>query len=426
MDAAQLVVAALMGGLASILAHEGIAVFHDGLRPLMPELLEGRMQRRELAVTAFALSFGLVIGFGIPFSLTAKLLLVHSLFLATDLIGVAMPNRYVAGIVGALWGVGIVVGLQGVVNAFALLPVNFLGPLGQVGSPIVAAFAVFPALAVGLQHGWQRGLITLALQAIARQLAVVFSPIPLGAARITLNTEGAALIVGMLMLVMFATRVKADVGEGGLAHLFSDRVKRIRKNTLVLAVMGGLVAAGANLLLVAGDPISLSLVASGNTTDAMIAALARAIGFIPLVATTAIATGVYGPAGMTFVFAIGLLTPNLLLAAVAGAVTIAAEVLLLDVLSRFLDRFPGMREAGEFIRSAMSKVLEIALLVGGMLAGNAIAPGLGFFVVAAVVALNEVAGMPINRLAIGPVAALLTGILVNLLHVVGLFTPPAQ
>jgi hypothetical protein len=53
------------------------------------------------------------------------------------------------------------------------------------------------------------------------------------------------------------------------------------------------------------------------------------------------------------------------------------------------------------------------------------APGLGYFVVAAVVVLNEAAGLPVNRLAIGPVAAILTGVLVNVLNVLTLFTPPS-
>ena len=43
-----------------------------------------------------------------------------------------------------------------------------------------------------------------------------------------------------------------------------------------------------NMLLIAGDPISLNLLAEGQQTDAAIAALARAVGFIPLVASTAI------------------------------------------------------------------------------------------------------------------------------------------
>lgn len=424
MELLKLVVAALMGGLAAYLAQQGIAVFNDGLRPILPEFLEGRMKRRELALTSFALSFGLVIGFGIPFSLTSQLILIHSIFLATDIIGTSSPNKWLAAGLGAAWGVLLTIGLQAVVDAFALLPVNFLDALGQVSSPIVSAFAVFPALAVALHHGWQKGAITLAIQLLVRQLVVRFNPIAIGSANINLNVEGTALVVGMILLLIFAAREKADVSaETSLAAVFSDRVKRIKQNALVLSVMGALVAAAANLGVVAGDPISLSLAAEGNLLDAGIAALARGIGFVPLVATTAVATGVYGPVGMTFVFAVGFFSPHWIVAAILGAVIIFLEVMLLDVIARFLDRFPGIRQAGEHIRTAMTKVLEVALLVGGMIAGNAMAPGLGYFVVAALIVLNEAAGLPVNRLAIGPVAAIVTGILINILKLLTLFTP---
>ena len=58
--------------------------------------------------------------------------------------------------------------------------------------------------------------------------------------------------------------------------------------------------------MIAGDPASLALLAEGEYTNAALTALARAIGFIPLVFTTAIVTGVYGAAGCTFVFVAGL------------------------------------------------------------------------------------------------------------------------
>ncbi|MFB5083908.1 YhfT family protein [Symbiobacterium thermophilum] len=423
METLQLVVAALMGGLAAYLAQQGIAVFNDGLRPLLPEFLEGRMNRRELALTSFALCFGLVIGFGIPFSLTSQIILIHSVFLATDIIGTSSPNKWLAAGLGAAWGVLLTIGLQALVDLFALLPVNFLDALGQVSSPITAAFAVFPALAVALHHGWKKGAITFALQMLARQIVVRVNPIQFGTASINLNAEGTALVIGMILLLVFAAREKAEVtADASLAAVFSDRVQRIKKNVLVLSIMGALVAAAANLGVVAGDPISLGLAAEGNIVDAGIAALARGIGFVPLVATTAVATGVYGPVGMTFVFAAGFFSPHWIVAAILGAVIVFLEVMLLDVIARFLDRFPGVRAAGEHIRTAMTKVLEIALLVGGMIAGNAMAPGLGYFIVAAIVVLNEAAGLPVNRLAIGPVAAILTGILVNILKVLTLFS----
>lgn len=81
------VLIALIGGFASILANKGVAVFNDGLRPIVPEYLEGRMDKKALAATSFALSFGLVIGFGIPVSIAATIILIHSVLLGTDIIG---------------------------------------------------------------------------------------------------------------------------------------------------------------------------------------------------------------------------------------------------------------------------------------------------------------------------------------------------
>ena len=59
------VIIAAVGALASILANQSIAVFNDGLRPVLPEYLEKRMDRKALAATSFAIGFGLVIGYGL-------------------------------------------------------------------------------------------------------------------------------------------------------------------------------------------------------------------------------------------------------------------------------------------------------------------------------------------------------------------------
>ncbi len=425
----EMILVALISALGAIMANKGIAVFNDGLRPIVPEHLEGRMTRGELAATSFAMSFGLVIGFGIPFSLTSSIVLIHSILLGTDIIGSFSPDgkkgTIISGVVGALYGVGLVSGLEAIVNLFEKLPVNFMDSLGQVGAPIVASFAVFPALATAYQFGAKKGLLNLVLSLLARQLTVLIGPINMGTAAINLNPEGMALIVGMIVLIVYATKEKPEDDVVDLTSVFGERVKRIKSNIFVLMIMGGLVAAATSYGIIAGDPISLNLASEGNLTDAGFAALARGIGFIPLIASTAIATGVYGPVGMTFVFAIGLFIKNPIISFIAGAAMIGVEVLLLEKLGTSLDKYPGIRNAGDNIRNAMSKLLEIALLVGGMNAANAIAPGLGFFVVAGLYILNEIAGTPVVRMAVGPISAIIVGILVNILSVIGLFNIPA-
>ena len=423
----QTLVIALLGALAAILANTGIAVFNDGFRAIVPEYLEGRMDKKALAATSFAISFGLVIGFGIPVSIAASIILIHSILLGTDIIGSFCPSGkkgvVISGAVGAVYGVGIVYGLQFIVDLFAKLPINFLGSLGQVGTPITVAFAVFPALVVAYQFGTKKGFITLIVSLIVRQATALYGIFKIGAGTVKLDKEGMALLAGMIIMITLAAKEKPDPNapQIDLAAIFAERVKKIKKNLPILAIMGGLISAATSLAMVAGDPISLNLLAEGKNTEAAMTALARGIGFIPLVATTAISTGVYAPAGMTFVFVVGFLIKSPIIAFVAGAAVMALEILLLENLAKLMDKFPGVRKCGDNIRTAMSKVLEVALLIGGMMAAQAMAPGFGLFVVVGLYVLNKTSKKPIVEMAIGPVGAIIVGILINVLNKIGLF-----
>ena len=83
---------ALAGAWGAVLANRGIAVFHDGLRPVVSERIAGRMPRRQAASIASGMSLGLIVGFGLPFSLISTVVLYHSLWLGTDLIGTCFPS----------------------------------------------------------------------------------------------------------------------------------------------------------------------------------------------------------------------------------------------------------------------------------------------------------------------------------------------
>ncbi|WP_284139107.1 MULTISPECIES: YhfT family protein [unclassified Virgibacillus] len=422
----------LIGAVAAVLSNRNIAVFNDGLRPIVSEHIEGRLKRRELGLTAFAMSFGLVVGFGIPFTLSASIILIHSILLGTDIIGLVTPkNRWgtpVAAFVGGLYGWGLLAGLEGFVKLFDYLPVNFLDAMGQVGTPVVVTFMAFPALAVAFQFSVKKGILTFVVAALVRQLAVFVNEqgfLTIGDNVVSLNQEGMALIVGMIFLFTYAIKEKAEEGSSiDLASVFSEKVKSIKKNVAFFMIIGALIAGATNLLLMAGDPISLNLLAEGKQTDAGIAAAARAIGFIPLVASTAIATGVYSPVGFTLIFVVGLFAPNVWLAVIIGALVIFGEVMLLSSIARFLDKYPGVRNSGENIRNAMTKLLEVALLIGGANASNAIAPGFGFFFIAGFYLLNEAAGRPIVRMAVGPVGAIAVGIIANILVAMGIMAIP--
>ena len=129
------VIIAAVGALASILANQSIAVFNDGLRPVLPEYLEKRMDRKALAATSFAIGFGLVIGYGLPTSIAASIILIHCILLTTDIIGTWCPDTkkgmIVSGVIGAVYGVALLFGLQVIIDLFNLLPVKCAARHGQ-------------------------------------------------------------------------------------------------------------------------------------------------------------------------------------------------------------------------------------------------------------------------------------------------------
>lgn len=418
----------LIGALAAVLSNKGIAVFNDGYRPLVPQFYEGKISRKELAAMSFAISFGLVVGFGIPTSLVGSILLIHCILLTTDIIGAFCPDSFkgtiLAAIIGAAYGALILFGLKAVVDLFAMLPFDFLPALGKVSAPITVAFAIFPAVAVAYQHGFKKGVITAVVTILSFFLIKRFGVIAFGDVKITLSAEGLSMLVGTVMMIFYASRIKGEEGKSATADLtavFSEQVKRIQKYWWLLAIMGGLIAAGTSLSLIAGDPTSLGLLAEGKAADAGMAALARAIGFVPLVFTTAIVTGVYGTAGCTFVFVVGLfIQGNPILAFIVGFAVMTLEIFLINFFAKMMDKFPGVREMGEHIRTSMNKVLEVALLIGSAFAAEAMSAGVslagvGSMFVIGCYLLNKTSKKPIVDLAIGPVAAIAFGILINIL-----------
>ncbi len=432
------IVIALIGALASVLSNKGIAVFNDGFRPIVGQYFNKEISKKELAAMSFAISFGLVIGFGIPTSIAASIILIHCLLLTTDMIGSFCPDTKAGTIlsaaIGAGYGLAILAGLEFVVDLFAKMPYNFTSDLGSVSGYVTVAFAVFPAVGVAYQHGFKKGMLTGGVTVLAYYLIKKFGVFSIAGNSVALNPEGMAMLVGMVMMLVFAAQVKGEANSNeALTIGFSGNVSRIRKNWFLLAIMGGLIAAGTSLSMIAGDPASLALLAEGEYTNAALTALARAIGFIPLVFTTAIVTGVYGVAGCTFVFVVGLLLHgNPLAAFLVGALIMIVEIALINLFAKGMDRFPGVKDMGEYVRTSMNKVLEVALLAGGIVAAEKMSvaasgyTGIGALFVIGAFLLNKKAKKPIVDLAVGPVACIVFGVLLNLFLLIGLIAvPPA-
>lgn len=430
-----LVVGALCA-VTALLSNLGVAVFNDGVRPLVPEFLEGRMPRPEYALAVFGMCIGFIASVGIGNALATNLLNPWLLFLATDIIGAVCPNKIVAAIVGAAWGVLCLVGIGGINTVLTFLPVDLIGALGQLGTYIVTGFALFPVVAIIMQFGWQHGVITAVLALIVRVLGPMWK---FGPSMASISADAWTLLVGVVLLVAFA--IAKDLADKDRAsdelegNLFSERVGRIRKNVPFLMVGAALIGAACNLHIFAGSTVSMfnladAYKAAGGVDMSLVQTAAinelfRGISFIPLIAVTAITTGVYGVAGFTFIYVAGYLAPNPIVAAALAAIIIFVEVMLLGLIGKQLGRFPSLRDAADNIRSAMGTCVEWALMFGSLNAvitmGTSVGnPTLAFAIAAAIYFINEVTGRKIMRMAIGPVFAVGTGIILNLLYAIGL------
>ena len=432
------ILVAALCALTSFMSHMGMACFHDGIRPVVPEYLEGRMSRAEFASIAFGLSVGFIASVGIGNALSTNLLNPWLLFLATDIIGVACPKKWMAPIFGALWGILCLTGITGINTVLTGLPIDLIGAMGELGGYIVTGFAVFPIVAIVMQFGLVKGIVTAVIVMLFRVLGPTWT---FGPTKASISADSWTMLLGVVALVALAITKDLMVKKKDTSlddNVFSERVARIRKNVPFLMAAGALIALVCNVHVFAGSTVSMfnladayasadAAAASQLVKTAAVNEFFRGISFIPLIATTAITTGVYGVAGFTFVYVAGYLAPNPIVAAILGAAIIFVEVMLLSLVGKFLGNFPSMRDASDNIRSAMGTCVEFALIFGSLNAvitmGNAVGnTTLAFMIAATIYLINEITGRKIMKMAIGPVFAIGTGIILNLLYLVGLVT----
>lgn len=414
--------------LTALISQMALAVFNDGVRPFLLDFIRGKTTRGEMTSISFGLSAGFIFGLGAPLFFSTGVLNPWLLFLPTDILGILSPWRWIAPILGAAWG-AIVIFFLGPLNiAAGALPVDFLGALQNISTPILFLFALFPAVAVAYQFGRLRGAIAFTATVVALVLTVRFLP--------DVFPGAIALVVGILMLVFFALqkdlaerRTMSEEDRSALRDattdsFFAENADRLRRNVLWFLPLGALIAAMVNLGIFAGGEATSFVVQDGELAAAGQLDFYRAFGFLPLIVTTALASGAYGIVGLTFVYPVGFFAPNIIVAAIGGALLFGIEIYLLSFLGKGLSALPSLRESSDHIRNSITTTLGIAILFGSILAGNAMAGGLGIALVGGLYVLNEALDRPLVRLAAGPTAVIITGILLNLLFYLQLFTPP--
>ncbi|MCP9955270.1 YhfT family protein [Actinomadura madurae] len=428
--------------LTALVSNMALAVFNDGVRPFLLDFIRGNTNRGEMTAVSFGLSAGFVFGLGAPMALSTGVLNPWLLFLPTDILGLFAPRRWLAPILGGAWGALVVFGLSGANNAAHDLPVDFLTAMQEMATPILFMFLLFPVIAIATQFGRVHGIACFVVEIAIVVLSMNVWPDQFPGAL--------AMAAGVLMLLGFslakdvrerrtaraagaaekadapgAATIPADGKPAGdpVASLFGANAERLRRHLPWFALLGAALAAMVNLHIFGGGEATSFLVAKGDYGEAAQVDFYRAFGFLPLIATTALASGAYQIVGFTFIYPLAYLAPNVAVAAVGGAVLLTLEILALSYIGKGLAMLPSIRDASDHLRNAIGKTLEIAILFGAIAAAAKMGGGLGIALVGGLYLLNESLGRPIVRLAAGPAAVVVAGIALNVLHWLDLFTP---
>ncbi|MFE4538417.1 YhfT family protein [Streptomyces scopuliridis] len=425
--------------LTAFVSHMALAVFNDGVRPFMLDFIQGRAKRTATSAVSFGLSAGFIFGLGAPMALSSGVLNPWLLFLPTDILGILAPRKWLAPLLGGAWGAVVVFGLSGANDVAHDLPVDFLTAMQQMSTPILFLFTLFPVLAITKQFGRLRGGLAAVLE-----LALVIMTMKLWP---NVFAGSLAMAAGVLLLIGFAVRKdlrrrtadraaalaageetsgtgqRATAGDDPMVSLFSASALRLRRYLPLFMVLGAGVCVLAQMHVFGGGEATSFLIAKGQYSEAAQVDFYRVFGFVPLIATTALASGAYGIAGFTLVYPIGYLMPNPVLAAVVGAVVFALEVLALSSIGRVLGKLPSVRDSSEHLRGAIGETLQLAILFGSLLAAHVMGGGLAILIVGGLYLLNEAMGRPVVRMAAAPAAVIVGGVLLNILYWLDLFTP---
>ncbi|MBQ1787753.1 MAG: hypothetical protein II004_02360, partial [Erysipelotrichaceae bacterium] len=258
----------------------------------------------------------------------------------------------------------------------------------------------------------------------------VVGSVQIGQTSMALYPYTFAMLAGMICLVVNAVKASKNAEAVETTeeeeNIFTKNAERIKKNWIYLCVQGALNALGIKILAQAYQPVILaSAITAGDMNIFYLAMIGVIFAFIPLIVSTALATGVYQAVGLTAVMLVGAMVPDSMwfLAPVAGFAVEFIEIQLLGLLGKALSKFPELTKCGDHIRDAMISCTTLALTIGAFMAGNAIWGAVGLMMVGGFYTLNEVTGQRVPKSAVGPLAAVAVGLLYNLailLHIVSL------
>lgn len=395
------------------------AVYHDGLRTSLPERWREGRTSRSLAAYSYSISIGFIVAYALPYSFATGIIIIHLILLTSDMIGLWFERRALSVSIGFVYGIL----LSLLIDAFVsgVQQIAEFGPsLEQLFAPLTYTFPLLPAVAVANHYGARWGLSSAVLTVGAWKLADVLLQGGDLTAPLTATGGSLALALGTLLLAASALR-GSGTGEPDTS-MYEEGIKRMQGVWPYLIAPPILIAIAASQGWIAGEPLQLVLLATGNTEGAAGIAFFSALGFFPMIALSGLVSGVWNQDGYPdWYLGVGyLLFGYPALAAIGGLVLIGIELGTLRSVGRLLVTRPEIHGVGSAARDALDVVPTLSILAGGVFASITLAGPFGAVVVIAAYALNDAKGRPIMPLAVPVFAFLGVALLAQAGTVIGL------
>lgn len=408
-DGFRIVVCGLICAWSALLTHLNISNFNDGTRSIFPELMQNRMDRKEFSKTVYSLSIGWVIA-GLCQSLVLGCATAHFTLIASDIIGCKSNSKIKAFVFGGLYGVLISSFLIYMYKLIDVLPYDFSNDLLVTYKYIIGALVFFPSLACASTFGYVKGLICFICQLVSLLICKLTS--------LNLDYYFICALVGFVIMILFYMQIKEEAYDYDeqSKETFKANINRIKSNTILLAIQGGLHALGMCVFASGYMPYALySCTLNDSLGTFIISMLGVFIAFSPLFVTTAINTGMLQNVSLTLSVMVGAFSHNWLIAFGLGFVVEIIELQLIEPLANYYVRHPSLEGFASNIRNAINKCTFTVLDFGCMYASYLICGIWGLGACVAIIQINDVTGKKIPAMAIAPAAVTLIGFIYNIL-----------
>ena len=404
LNLAKILVLSLLAGTGVLAVTRTAAVYHDGLRTSVPELWHGGRSRSELASYSYQISIGFIVAYALPYSLATGIIIIHILLLSADMIGLWFRREWEAVAAGLIYGALVTVAVDVAVYGFQQVT-DFTLYRALLFAPLAYTFPLLAAVAIATHYGLRWGVFAAVATVLAWRGADALLAGDL-AAPLTTTGGAIALIVMTVVLGLVAARAPRTEDAPDLSP-YDAGIQRIRRFWPFLVPPAALIAAAASQGWLAGEPAQLVMLAVGSPEAAAAVALFSAMAFVPLIGISGMVSGVWNQDGYPdWLLAAGYLLRNPILAAIAGAVLMAVEIISLRRVAHFLTTRPTFHGVGSAARDALDTVPNLSILAGGVAASIGLAGPVGAAAVIGAYALNDAKGRPIMPLAV-PVFAFL-------------------